>query len=81
MIKSGEIDNYSFRNNGPETIKINGKTFETIKFEVIRDPKKERHTYFWMVPNLAYLPVKLEHYELGHKQIDIKIIKYHFEKK
>lgn len=77
MVKEGEIDEYDFRIIGKERMNIDSGSYETIKIEVVRDSKK-RQTFFWMAPDLGYLPVRLTHFENGSKQLDIKLLNYQF---
>ncbi|AQS36364.1 Protein of unknown function (DUF3108) [Shewanella psychrophila] len=77
MVKEGEVDEYDFRIIGKERMNIESGSYETIKVEVVRDSKK-RQTFFWMAPDLGYLPVRLTHFEKGSKQLDIKLLNYHF---
>lgn len=82
MVKEKEVDDYEFRVLGKETLTLNSGTYETVKVEVVREAKKakKRQTYFWMAPDLAYLPVRLSHFSKGSKQLDIQLASYHFEK-
>ncbi|WP_229785822.1 DUF3108 domain-containing protein [Shewanella litoralis] len=82
MVKEKEVDDYQFRVLGKETLTLNSGTYDTVKVEVIREAKKakKRQTYFWMAPDLAYLPVRLSHFSKGSKQLDIQLASYHFEK-
>ena len=77
MVKEGEVDEYSFRVIGKERMNIESGSDETIKIEVVRDSKK-RQTFFWMAPDLGYLPVRVTHFEKGSKQLDIKLLSYYF---
>lgn len=77
MVKEGELDEYDFKVVGKERMNIESGSYETIKIEVVRSSKK-RQTFFWMAPDLAYLPVRLTHFEKGSKQLDIKLLNYHF---
>ncbi len=77
MVKEGEIDEYDFRIIGKERMNIDSGSYETVKIEVVRDSKK-RQTFFWMAPDLGYLPVRLTHFEKGSKQLDIKLLNYQF---
>lgn len=76
-IKGNEKDDYEFKNEGEEQIEINGKTYKTVKLEVIRENKK-RQTFIWLAPELAYLPVKLSHFKRGRKQLAVYIDSYSF---
>ena len=78
MVKEKEVDEYDFKIIGNETIKVAGGTFDTVKFEVVRNSTK-RQTFFWMAPKLAYLPVRLSHFSKGSKQLDIQLADYSFE--
>ncbi|WP_299494588.1 DUF3108 domain-containing protein [uncultured Shewanella sp.] len=77
MVKEGEVDDYKFKVLGREQIKVVSGVYDTIKIEVVRDSKK-RQTFFWMAPSLAYLPIRLTHFEKGSKQLDIQLLKYKF---
>ncbi|BAJ02350.1 DUF3108 domain-containing protein [Shewanella violacea] len=77
MVKEGEVDEYTFKIVGKERVNIESGSYETIKVEVVRDSKK-RQTFFWMAPDLGYLPIRLTHFEKGSKQLDIKLLNYHF---
>lgn len=77
MVKDNEIDEYDFKIVGNERLTIESGSYETVKIEVIRSSKK-RQTFFWMAPDLSYLPVRLTHFEKGDKQLDIKLLNYHF---
>lgn len=78
MVKEGEVDNYAFKIVGKERVNIESGSYQTVKFEVVRDSKK-RQTFFWMAPDLSYLPIRLTHFEKGSKQLDIKLLNYRFE--
>jgi len=78
MVKDNEVDEYKFHVIGKERMTIESGSYDTVKIEVVRDNKK-RQTFFWMAPDLAYLPVRLTHFEKGSKQLDIKLLKYHFD--
>ncbi|MEZ9822839.1 DUF3108 domain-containing protein [Shewanella sp. 10N.286.45.A1] len=78
MVKEGEIDDYGFKIVGKERVNIESGSYQTIKFEVKRDSTK-RQTFFWMAPELSYLPIRLTHFEKGSKQLDITLLNYKFE--
>ncbi|PKG73289.1 DUF3108 domain-containing protein [Shewanella sp. GutCb] len=78
MVKEGEIDDYAFKIVGKERVNIDSGSYQTLKFEVKRDSTK-RQTFFWMSPELSYLPIRLTHFEKGSKQLDIKLLSYKFE--
>ena len=77
MIKSNKLDTYKFKIMGKEKIQLPSGSYDTIKLEVIRKSKK-RQTFFWLAPDLSYLPVRLAHYKKGSKQLDIKLLNYQF---
>ncbi|ABV87711.1 DUF3108 domain-containing protein [Shewanella pealeana] len=77
MVKEGEVDDYAFKIVGKERVNIESGSYQTVKFEVVRDSKK-RQTFFWMAPDLSYLPIRLTHFEKGSKQLDIKLLNYRF---
>ncbi|WP_227006659.1 DUF3108 domain-containing protein [Shewanella donghaensis] len=78
MVKEKELDDYEFKVVGKEQVIIDSGTYQTIKIEVVRKSKK-RQTFFWMAPDLNYLPVRLSHFSKGSKQLDIKLDNYHIE--
>ncbi len=78
MVKEKEIDDYQFRVIGKEQVVLDSGTYDTVKVEVVRDSTK-RQTFFWMAPDLAYLPVRLSHFSKGSKQLDIQLASYQFE--
>ncbi|WP_228768452.1 DUF3108 domain-containing protein [Shewanella sp. TC10] len=75
MVKEKEFDDYKFRIIGKEQMILDSGTYQTIKIEVVRSSKK-RQTFFWMAPELNYLPVRLSHFSKGSKQLDIQIDNY-----
>ncbi|WP_372870198.1 DUF3108 domain-containing protein [Shewanella sp.] len=77
MVKDNEIDDYSFKRIGEEMLNIDGTEYRTLRLEVIRDSKK-RKTVVWMAPDLAYLPVRMTHFEKGDKQLDVQLTGYRF---
>ncbi|WP_394201896.1 DUF3108 domain-containing protein [Shewanella waksmanii] len=77
MVKEGEIDEYDFNVVSKERLNIESGSYETVKIEVVRSSKK-RQTFFWMAPELGYLPIRLTHFERGSKQLDIKLLNYKF---
>ncbi|WP_338588779.1 DUF3108 domain-containing protein [Shewanella khirikhana] len=77
MVKDNEIDDYSFKRMGEEVLNIDGTEYRTLRLEVIRDSKK-RKTVVWMAPDLAYLPVRMTHFEKGDKQLDVQLTGYRF---
>ncbi len=77
MIKEGELDEYDFKLIGKERVTIESGSYDTVKIEVVRNSSK-RQTFFWMAPELAYLPVRLTHFEKGDKQLDIKLLNYQY---
>ncbi|MGL4714047.1 MAG: DUF3108 domain-containing protein [Shewanella sp.] len=79
MIKDNEVDEYKFQVIGKERMNIGSGSYNTVKIEVVRENKKKRQTFFWMAPDLAYLPVRLTHFEKGSKQLDIMLLNYHFD--
>ncbi|MCL1104310.1 DUF3108 domain-containing protein [Shewanella algicola] len=81
MVKEKEVDDYQFRVLGKEQVVLESGTYDTVKVEVVRAAKKakKRQTYFWMAPDLAYLPVRLSHFSKGSKQLDIQLATYQFD--
>ncbi|MEZ9237687.1 MULTISPECIES: DUF3108 domain-containing protein [unclassified Shewanella] len=77
MVKEKEFDDYEFKIVGKEQVIIDSGTYQTVKIEVVRNSKK-RQTFFWMAPDLNYLPVRLSHFSKGSKQLDIQLDNYHF---
>ncbi|WP_044556380.1 DUF3108 domain-containing protein [Shewanella piezotolerans] len=80
MVKEGEIDDYGFNIVGKERVNIDSGSYQTLKFEVKRDSTK-RQTFFWMAPEMSYLPIRLTHFEKGSKQLDITLLNYKYQPK
>ncbi|MDO6613370.1 DUF3108 domain-containing protein [Shewanella sp. 1_MG-2023] len=77
MVKEKELDDYEFKIVGKELMTLESGSYDTIKIEVVRTSKK-RQTFFWMAPDLGYLPIRLSHFSKGSKQLDIQIDNYQF---
>lgn len=77
MVKDNEIDDYAFKRMGEELLNIDGTEYRTLRLEVVRNSKK-RKTVVWMAPDLAYLPVRMTHFEKGDKQLDVQLTGYRF---
>ncbi|GGI86746.1 DUF3108 domain-containing protein [Shewanella gelidii] len=77
MVEENQVENYKFKILGQEVMKLESGSYDTIKLEVVRKSKK-RHTYFWMAPDLGYLPIRLSHFEKGDKQLDMTLRSYKF---
>ncbi|WP_228289721.1 DUF3108 domain-containing protein [Shewanella cyperi] len=77
LVKDNEIDDYEFKLVGKEQLILASGSYDTVKLEVIRKSKK-RQTFIWFAPSLAYLPVRLTHFEKGDKQLDIQLLSHQF---
>ena len=64
LILKDELKHYSFKNQGKETIRINETDFTTLK-TVIKEAKKDRIIYVWMLPEYHNIPIKYEHWRKG----------------
>ncbi|MDO6620210.1 MULTISPECIES: DUF3108 domain-containing protein [unclassified Shewanella] len=78
MVKEKEFDDYEFKIVGKEQVILDSGTYQTVKIEVVRKSKK-RQTFFWMAPELNYLPVRLSHFSKGSKQLDIQLDNYQIQ--
>ncbi len=58
----GDIDEYTFRLTGEETVETPVGTYEAIKYVRVREGSS-RETRVWSAPELHYLPVRVEHVE------------------
>lgn len=64
MFLKGEFKNYLFENHGKEEINFNGKIYVALKM-VGRETKRDRAMYAWIVPELHYIPIKIEQWKNG----------------
>lgn len=72
------IREYRYRIIDKETITVPMGSYEAIKVERVRDPKKQRTTYFWVVPSLNFVVARLAHYEDGELQAEMQLKKLKF---
>ncbi len=64
LFLKGEFKNYLFENHGKKTIAFNDKEYTAIKI-VGRETERDRAMHTWLVPDLHYLPVKIEQWKNG----------------
>lgn len=64
MFLKGEFKYYIFENLGNETISLNDREYRAVKM-VGEETKRDRAMYAWLVPDLHYIPVKIEQWKNG----------------
>ncbi len=64
MFLKGEFKYYLFENQGHEEVSYNGKEYNAVKIAG-KETKRDRAMYAWLVPELHYLPVKIEQWKEG----------------
>jgi hypothetical protein len=64
MFLKGEFKYYLFENQGNEDVSFNGKEYKAVKIAG-KETKRDRAMYAWLVPELHYLPVKIEQWKEG----------------
>lgn len=52
------ISKISFINEGSEKVSTNAGTYDTLRIRLVQE-NQNRKTYFWLAPELDYLPVKV----------------------
>ncbi|MDH5611465.1 MAG: DUF3108 domain-containing protein [Gammaproteobacteria bacterium] len=72
MMVKGRFQTYSFITHGVDEIEVNGNIMQTIKVE--RDDSSNKHPiYLWLAPSLNNLPVKIEKWEDGKRQLTMSL--------
>jgi len=64
LFLKGEFKHYLFENHGADKIVFNSKEYHAVKIAG-RETKRDRAMYTWIVPELHYLPVKIEQWKDG----------------
>lgn len=78
LLMKDEIKHYSFENQGKETIRFNGTDFTTLK-TVVKETKRDRVIYVWMLPEYHNIPIKYEHWKNGKKKSTLLLQSVTFE--
>lgn len=71
MIHKGKILVDRYRVVANESLKLNGKVYDTVKLEKVRPDTSDRETYMWMATDLDYALVKLIHQEPGKEKYEV----------
>jgi len=79
MFLKGEFKHYLFENHGDETISFNGKKYVALKIAG-RETKRDRAMYAWIVPELHYIPIKIEQWKNGKLKSTVLLESVSFEK-
>jgi hypothetical protein len=77
MFLKGEFKFYLFENLGKEDVIFNEKEYTAIKI-VGKETKRDRAMYAWLVPDLHYLPVKIEQWKNGELKSTVRLESAHF---
>jgi hypothetical protein len=72
MFLKGEFKYYLFENQGNDNISFDGKEYTAIKIAG-KETKRDRAMYAWLVPELHYLPVKIEQWKEGKLKSTVKL--------
>lgn len=71
MVHKGKVLIDRYRVVESEPLKIEGKTYDTIKLEKVRPDTSDRETYMWMAPELDYALVRLLHQEPDGERYEV----------
>jgi len=72
MFLNGEFKHYVFENHGDVAISLHGKEYVALKIAG-RETKRDRAMYAWIVPELHYIPVKIEQWKDGNLKSTVKL--------
>jgi len=72
MFLKGEFKYYLFENQGNEDVSFDGKEYNAVKIAG-KETKRDRAMYAWLVPELHYLPVKIEQWKEGKLKSTVKL--------
>lgn len=78
MFLKGEFKNYLFKNHGKEEISFNGKKYVALRMAG-RETKRDRAMYAWIVPELHYIPIKIEQWKNGELKSTVLLESITFE--
>ena len=71
MVDDGRLKTYRFAITGREKLKTAAGTFDTIRVERVDNPDKSSR--FWVAPERAYVPVRIEHVEKGEVKLRMSL--------
>ncbi|MGD2160476.1 MAG: DUF3108 domain-containing protein [Gammaproteobacteria bacterium] len=72
MFLKGEFKYYLFENQGNDDVSFDGKEYNAVKIAG-KETKRDRAMYAWLVPELHYLPVKIEQWKEGKLKSTVKL--------
>jgi hypothetical protein len=72
LFLKGEFKYYLFENLGTDEVSFNDKQYPAIKI-VGKETKRDRAMYAWLVPELHYLPVKIEQWKEGKLKSTVRL--------
>ena len=78
LLLKDEIKHYLFENQGKETIRFNDTDFTALK-TAIKETKRDRVIYVWMLPEYHNIPIKYEHWKEGKLKSTIRLQSVTFE--
>ena len=73
--KHGRVRDYHYKVTQEEPLETALGKLPTLRVERIRDPDDDRQTITWIAPSLDYLPVRIQQFENGSLQGDMRIRK------
>ena len=78
MFLKGEFKYYLFENLGKEDVSFDGNQYTAVKMAG-KETRRDRAMYAWLVPELHYLPVKIEQWKNGKLKSTVKLESATFE--
>jgi hypothetical protein len=72
MFLKGEFKYYRFENQGNDNVSFNDREYKAIKIAG-KETKRDRAMYAWLVPELHYLPVKIEQWKEGKLKSTVRL--------
>ncbi|TNF36758.1 MAG: DUF3108 domain-containing protein [Gammaproteobacteria bacterium] len=72
VIDNAEMTEYQFQLESEDTIELGQQQYHTLKYKRAHDSGK-RLTYFWLVPELDYLPVRIEQHKKGELHLSMEL--------
>jgi hypothetical protein len=72
MFLKGEFKYYLFENHGKEDVNFDGNHYTAVKMAG-KETQRDRAMYAWLVPELHYLPVKIEQWKNGKLKSTVRL--------
>ncbi|MCW9013333.1 MAG: DUF3108 domain-containing protein [Gammaproteobacteria bacterium] len=75
VVDKGTLSEYQYQRLGNATIKIEKKSYATVKFKISRNGSN-RYTYIWFAPEYNYLPVYIEQRKNNEVNVSMSLKTY-----